>query len=96
MPRMSWISSERFTTWPWPFFVLGAIGVVAAFVWAYYMHEPRNHPAVSRAELDYIIQGGALVDIDSAHERTQKAHLSGAVVKSLLGRQRRPTPLQPG
>ena len=48
------------------------------------MHEPRNHPAVSRAELDYIIQGGALVDIDSAHERTQKAHLSGAVVKSLL------------
>ena len=81
-PLSGWLVSQF--GWPWPFFVLGAIGVVAAFVWAYYMHEPRNHPAVSRAELDYIIQGGALVDIDSAHERTQKAHLSGAVVKSLL------------
>jgi len=81
-PLSGWLVSQF--GWPWPFFVLGAIGVVAAFVWASYMHEPRNHPAVSRAELDYIIQGGALVDIDSAHERTQKAHLSGAVVKSLL------------
>ena len=42
-------------------------------------------PGCIGAELDYIIQGGALVDIDSAHERNAKGlHLSGAVVKSLL------------
>ena len=80
-PLAGWLVS-RFG-WPWPFFVLGTLGVLAAFAWAYCMHEPRDHPRLSQAELDYIIAGGALVDIDSTRER-KKAHLSGAVVKSLL------------
>jgi len=82
-PISGWLVSKF--GWPWPFFVLGVIGVMAAFVWAYFMHEPRKHPGVSQAELDYIIAGGALVDIDSTHEREQRPHLSAAVFKSLLG-----------
>lgn len=81
-PLAGWLVSEF--GWPWPFFVLGTIGFLAAFVWAHYMHEPRNHPKVSKAELDYIIDGGALVDIDSIKERKAKSRLSATVVANLL------------
>ncbi|HXP96732.1 MAG TPA: MFS transporter [Telmatospirillum sp.] len=81
-PLSGWLVS-RFG-WPWPFFVLGAVGFVAAIVWGYYMHEPRNHPKMSKAELDYIIDGGALVDVDSVKERRAKSRLSGDVVRCLL------------
>jgi ACS family glucarate transporter-like MFS transporter len=81
-PLAGWLVS-RFG-WPWPFFVLGAIGFAAAFVWVWFMHEPRRHPMVSRSELDHIIAGGALVDIDEREELRSKPHVSGAVVKALL------------
>lgn len=81
-PLAGWLVS-RFG-WPWPFFVLGTVGVLAAFVWAWYMREPRDHPKVSQAELDAIIAGGALVDIDSSEALRTKAHVSGAVVRELL------------
>jgi ACS family glucarate transporter-like MFS transporter len=81
-PLAGWLVSQF--GWPWPFFVLGTIGLLAAIVWVYYMHEPRQHPNMSKAELDYIIEGGALVDIDSIKERKAKSRLSGAVVKSLV------------
>jgi ACS family glucarate transporter-like MFS transporter len=81
-PLAGWLVSQF--GWPWPFFVLGAIGLLAAVVWIFQMHEPRNHPSVSQAELDYIKEGGALVDVDSVKERKAKSRLSGAIVKSLL------------
>jgi len=81
-PLAGWLVSSF--GWPWPFFVLGAIGFVAAFVWVWFMHEPRRHPKVSQAELDYIIAGGALVDIDESEELRTKPHVSNEVVKALL------------
>jgi ACS family glucarate transporter-like MFS transporter len=81
-PLGGWLVSEF--GWPWPFFVLGVIGFVAAIVWAFYMHEPRSHPKVSQSELDYITEGGALIDIDSTKQLEERAHLSGAIIKSLL------------
>jgi ACS family glucarate transporter-like MFS transporter len=81
-PFAGWLVSAL--GWPWPFFVLGAIGVFAAVVWIRFMDEPRNHPKVSKAELDYIIADGALVDIDPTGERTTKARRSRAVFARLL------------
>jgi MFS transporter, ACS family, glucarate transporter len=81
-PFAGWLVSSF--GWPWPFFVLGTIGVFAAFVWMLFMDEPRKHPKMSQAELDYIIAGGALVDIDSVKERKAGARLSGGVFRSLL------------
>ncbi len=81
-PIAGWLVSEF--GWPWPFFVLGVIGFLAAFVWAFYMYEPRHHPKVSQAELDYIIEGGALVDINLVKEREERPAVSGAVFRSLL------------
>src|SRR6195952_1336577 len=81
-PLAGWLVSRY--GWPWPFFVLGAIGFLAAIVWVWFMHEPRKHPNVSQSELDYIVAGGALVDIDEAEELRTKPHVSRAVVKALL------------
>ncbi len=81
-PIAGWLVSQY--GWPWPFFVLGTIGFIAAIVWVVYMYEPRQHPKVSKAELDYIIAGGALVDVDSIKERKAKSRLSSAVVASLV------------
>ncbi|MGA9609587.1 MAG: MFS transporter [Rouxiella badensis] len=81
-PLSGWLVSEF--GWQWPFFVLGIIGVAAFFVWMAFMREPRHHPLVSQQELDHIIDGGGLVDIDSVHERKAKSRLSRATVNGLL------------
>lgn len=81
-PLAGWLVQEF--GWPWPFFVLGLIGILAAVVWFSYMQEPRRHPGVSEAELDHIVSGGGLVDIDSSSERTCQARLTREVVFSLL------------
>jgi ACS family glucarate transporter-like MFS transporter len=71
--------------WPAPFFALGAIGIAAAGAWAVLMHEPRNHPRVSKGELDHIIAGGAMVDIDSKRELAARPRLSTGMARMLLG-----------
>lgn len=82
-PISAWLVSEY--GWPWPFFVLGVIGILSFIVWTRFMHEPRNHPMVSKKELDYIIEGGALIDIDSVQERREKPPVSRNTMKKLLG-----------
>jgi ACS family glucarate transporter-like MFS transporter len=81
-PLSGWLVSEF--GWPWPFFVLGLIGICAFFAWLWYMKEPRQHPHVSRQELDYIIDGGGLIDIDSTAVRKDKHRLSRATFRKLL------------
>ncbi|WP_274540583.1 MFS transporter [Telmatospirillum siberiense] len=81
-PLSGWLVS-RFG-WPWPFFVLGSAGFLAAILWLFCMHEPRRHPGISKTELAHIVAGGALVDIDEVKERTAKSRLSGHIVNSLL------------
>ncbi|KAF1046987.1 MFS transporter [Xylophilus sp.] len=71
--------------WPAPFFVVGTLGILSAFVWTRVMHEPRKHPKVSKVELDHMIAGGAMVDIDSTQERSARPPLSWKLAKALLG-----------
>ncbi|MGI4801434.1 MAG: MFS transporter [Janthinobacterium lividum] len=71
--------------WPAPFFALGAFGVVCAVLWVVFMREPREHPWVSTAELDRMIAGGALVDIDTQQEIKARPHLSWNIFRVLLG-----------
>lgn len=62
-PLMAWFTHAF--GWHYVFFVMGALGVVAALIWFGTMHEPSAHPRMSRAELDYIAERGALVNLDS-------------------------------
>lgn len=81
-PFAGWLTGKY--GWPAPFFALGAIGIVSAGVWAMVMHEPRKHPRVSQTELDWLIARGAMVDIDSKHERTARPAISGKTLRLLL------------
>ena len=81
-PLAGWLVAEF--GWPAPFFALGLIGIAAAGVWVKVMHEPRKHPGVSKAELDHIVAGGAMVDIDTAQERLARPAVSWKVIRVLL------------
>lgn len=81
-PFAGWLTGKY--GWPAPFFALGAIGIVSAGVWAVVMHEPRKHPRVSQTELDWLIARGAMIDIDSKHERTARPAISGKTLRLLL------------
>ena len=62
--------------WGWEhvFTVMGAIGFVLTAVWVKYMHNPTDHPRMSKEELDYIAANGAVVDMDhkKADDGTKK------------------------
>jgi ACS family glucarate transporter-like MFS transporter len=49
--------------WPWVFWVMGGIGIVLTWVWFRVVHSPLEHPRVNAEELNYIREGGALVDV---------------------------------
>jgi ACS family glucarate transporter-like MFS transporter len=61
-PVMGWIIHTL--SWQAVFFFMGAVGIVASFVWLKVIYDPKSHPLVNAAEIDYIQQGGGLVDID--------------------------------
>lgn len=71
--------------WPAPFFALGIVGLAAAVAWGVLMRQPRLHPWMSKGELDHIVAGGALVDIDSRQELKSRPHVSWKLVRALLG-----------
>ena len=62
--------------WGWEhvFTVMGGMGFVLTAVWVKYMHNPTDHPRMSRTELDYISANGAVVDMDhkKADDGSQK------------------------
>jgi ACS family glucarate transporter-like MFS transporter len=61
-PLMGWIVHAF--GWEHVFVVMGAAGIVFSAVWLKYIHNPKDHPMISAQELDHIVQGGAVVDMD--------------------------------
>lgn len=51
---------------------MGTIGIIVAFVWLKTIYNPKDHPKINQAELDYIKEGGALVDMDTAANQVEK------------------------
>ncbi len=58
--------------WEYVFFFMGTIGIIVAFVWLKTIYNPKDHPKINQAELDYIKEGGALVDMDTAANQVEK------------------------
>ena len=61
-PLLGWLTFA----WGWEhvFTVMGGIGFVLTFLWVKFIHNPTDHPRMSKEELDYITAGGAVVDMD--------------------------------
>jgi len=75
LPIMGMIASHF--GWKYVFVFMGGIGLLLVVPWMLLMHDPRKHPRVNKAELDYIERGGALVDMDSG--KSQRATWSTIV-----------------
>jgi len=66
-PLMGWLLHSFH--WPVLFFVMGGLGLVAAVIFLAFVRDPRRHPTINAAELDYITRGGALVNIEEAEAK---------------------------
>ncbi len=73
--------------WKHVFTVMGALGIVMAFVLLKVIYSPKDHPGVNKAELDYIAQGGALVDMDQKQTNAKSCNDNPTwwCIKQLLG-----------
>jgi ACS family glucarate transporter-like MFS transporter len=50
--------------WPAVFYFMGALGIAISLAWLKVIYSPKQHPRLRPPELDYIAQGGALVNLD--------------------------------
>ncbi|MCR5879710.1 MFS transporter [Phenylobacterium sp. J367] len=81
-PFMAWIVHEF--GWRNVFWVMGAIGIAVALLWINMIHPPRRHPLMKQPEIDYLVEGGALVDMDEKKADDAKAGPSWGAIKQLL------------
>lgn len=63
-PLMAWLVHAF--GWHYVFIVMGVIGIVMALAWKRFVHDPKDHPRITRAEIEYIEAGGGLVNMDRA------------------------------
>ena len=82
-PIMGWLVHSF--GWQSVFYVMGGLGIILAFAWLRFMHAPKTHPSISQDEIDYIAEGGGLVDLDRAKaSETVKQVDTWACIKELL------------
>lgn len=83
-PLMGWLVHSY--GWQSVFYVMGALGILVSFVWLKVIYGPRQHPKVSQAELQYIQEGGALVDLERDKPVAGAGQVNSfACIKELLG-----------
>ena len=64
---------------------MGALGIVRRLVWLKTIYGPSDHPRISASELDYIEDGGGLVDWTSERRSAGPDADTWACIKELLG-----------
>jgi MFS transporter, ACS family, glucarate transporter len=80
-PILGWIAHSA--GWQSCFWFMGVLGFVFALIWVKSIYEVKDHPLISAAEIDYIEQGGGLVNADRLAKGTANL-LTWAAVKELL------------
>ncbi|QRK13230.1 MFS transporter [Archangium violaceum] len=79
-PLMAYLTHAH--GWRSVYFVMGSLGIVLAGLWLYFIHDPKSHPRISRAELEHIECGGGLVSLERA--AAAKAPPQWGAIKQLL------------
>jgi len=72
--------------WKHVFTMMGGVGLLFAVVILKVLHAPKDHPGTNQAELDYLEQGGALVDLDQGGTGPVKGSTLGYVKQLLSNR----------
>lgn len=84
-PLMAWIVYSY--GWREVFWVMGILGIVVMLGWLKIFRTPQKHADSSpdnARELEHIVEGGALVDIDDIGEQQEKPTLNWSGIKQLL------------
>jgi ACS family glucarate transporter-like MFS transporter len=82
LPIMSWISQN--VGWQAVYWFMGVVGIVLAAIVPFVLYSPKQHPRVSPEELEYISNGGALVEDSGSRTNTASAKNSVGYLKQLL------------
>ena len=80
-PILGWIA--HLAGWQSCFWFMGILGLIFAVIWVNNIYEVKEHPRVSAAEVDYIEQGGGLVNPGRVAQ-SKGSLLTWAAVKELL------------
>lgn len=80
-PLMGWLAHEF--GWRSVFFVMGGVGIAAAFIFVKLIHSPVDSPSINKAEFDYIEAGGGLVRMEEKNAANGAA-FNWANVKQVL------------
>ena len=75
-PLTAWVTQSF--GWRYAFFAMGLIGLVMVLLWVRLIHDPKDHPNVTPAELDEIARGGALVQVGASPADRTKASRTAA------------------
>ncbi len=70
---------QSYMGWRGLFIVSGIIGLLWALIWYLFYRDPQNHPKVNQEELNYIAEGGGL--IDGQTEKKEKRPFSWSDLK---------------
>ncbi|MGA2655969.1 MAG: MFS transporter [Verrucomicrobiota bacterium] len=79
-PLMGWITHAL--GWKYVFLFMGLVGFAATIIWLRSIYDPRDHPRMNEAELRYIEEGGALVDLEQ--QRGPRSGPRWSDIKQLL------------
>ena len=86
-PIMGWITTAL--GWPFVFYFMGLVGIIVSLIWLMVVYAPNQHPRITRAELDYIERGGALVNMDppkgTAQVDRNKKKFEWGYIQQLIG-----------
>lgn len=83
-PVMGWII--HIGNWKDCFWFLGALGFVLSYVWFKVVYDVKSHPRINQAEIDHIVDGGGLVNLDRRVGSRPAITLTWKSVKALLSK----------
>lgn len=79
-PLFGWLTHTY--GWRSCFWFMGAFGILLALAWAKLVHNVKEHPLISRAEIEHIEKGGGLANLDRGKSKSNSVTWAG--VKQLL------------
>jgi ACS family glucarate transporter-like MFS transporter len=77
----------HFFGWRYVFWIMGLLGIALSLFWSRVVRLPAKHPGVNAAELSYIREGGALVEVDRGQGRRQRGPKLSTLLLFLRSRQ---------
>lgn len=82
-PLFGWLTDGF--GWRWCFWFMGLFGLLLWITWSKTVYNAPDHPRISRSELEFIEQGGALIHVDRGGSTTRSAApLTWTAVSRLL------------